>query len=187
MLSYQYDSYGRLSQTTYPSGTQITTTYGADGRPGEIRINGNVLISNITYHPFGEPKIWIWGNGQTYTRSFDLDDRLKTQPVGGDTRTLTYDAASRITQTTDTNPAYNRSYDYDVLDRLISQSDNTGFKLWEYDANSNRINAQFGSTVYPYTLETTSNRLMNAAGSVIKTYSFDTARNPLSNGATVFA
>ncbi len=47
--------------------------------------------------------------------SLDLDGRLKTHSVGGDTRTLTYDAASRITQTTDTNPVYNRSYDYDAL------------------------------------------------------------------------
>ena len=28
-LSYHYDSFGRLDQTTYPSGTQITTSYGA--------------------------------------------------------------------------------------------------------------------------------------------------------------
>ena len=82
---------------------------------------------------------------------------------------------------------YNRSYDYDVLDRLISQSDNTGFKLWDYDANSNRINGQFGSTVYPYTLETTSNRLTSAAGPVVKNYSYDAAGNPLSDGATAFA
>ncbi|NBQ70604.1 MAG: RHS repeat protein, partial [Nitrosomonadaceae bacterium] len=129
-LSYQYDSFGRLNQTTYPSGTQITTSYGADGRPNEIRIDGDVLLNNITYHPFGEPKSWVWGNGQAYTRSFDLDGRLSTHPVGNDTRTLTYDPASRITQTTDTNPLYNRSYDYDALDRLVSQSDNNGFKLW---------------------------------------------------------
>lgn len=55
-LNYQYDNVGRLSQMTYPSGTQVTTTYGADGRPSELRINGNLLLSNITYQPFGEPK-----------------------------------------------------------------------------------------------------------------------------------
>lgn len=41
-----------------------------------------------------------------YTRSFDADGRLKTHRVGSDTR---------ITQTTDTNPMYNRTYDYDGL------------------------------------------------------------------------
>ena len=185
-LGYQYDSFGRLSQMTYPSGTQVNTTYGADGRPVEIRVNGNLLLSNIAYQPFGEPKSWVWGNNQAYTRSFDADGRLKTHRVGSDTRTLTYDAASRITQTIDTNPVYNRTYDYDGLDRLISQSDNSGFKLWDYDANSNRTTAQFGGTGYPYTIASTSNRLTSAAGPVAKNYSYDAAGNPLSDGATTF-
>ncbi|UJP06215.1 MAG: DUF6531 domain-containing protein [Nitrosomonas sp.] len=185
-LSYQYDSAGRLEQMTYPSGTQITTTYGADGRPSEIRVNGNLLVGNIVYHSFGAPKGWTWGNGQAHTRSFDQDGRLNTHPVGSDTRTITYDAANRITQTTDTNPVYNRSFDYDALDRLTGQSDNSGFKLWGYDANSNRTQAQFGGTAYPYTIATTSNRLMNVAGPVAKSYSFDAAGNPLSDGATTF-
>ncbi len=185
-LNYQYDNFGRLSQMTYPSDTQVTTTYGADGRPSELRVNGNLLLSNITYQPFGEPKSWTWGNNQAYVRSFDLDGRFKTHRVGSDTRTLTYDAASRITQTADTNPVYNRSYDYDALDRLIGQSDNSGFKLWGYDANSNRTNAQFGATNYLYTLAASSNRLQTVAGPVMKTYTYDAAGNPLSDGATTF-
>jgi len=186
-LNYQYDNVGRLSQMTYPSGTQITTSYGADGRPVEIRVNGNLLLGNIVYQPFGAPKSWTWGNGQTHIRSFDQDGQLKTHPIGGDTRTLTYDAASRIINTADTNnPAYNRTYDYDALDRLTSQSDNSGFKLWGYDANSNRTTAQFGSTGYPYTIAATSNRLINVAGPVIKTYNYDAAGYPLSDGAATF-
>ncbi len=185
-LNYQYDNFGRLSLMTYPSGTQVTTTYGADGRPSELRVNGNLLLSNITYQPFGEPKSWTWGNNQAHVRSFDSDGRLKTHRVGSDTRTLTYDAASRITQTTDTNPVTNRSYDYDALDRLISQSDNTGFKLWDYDANSNRTNTQLGATNYLYTLAASSNRLQTVAGPVMKTYTYDAAGNPLSDGLTTF-
>lgn len=183
-LSYQYDSFGRQNLMTYPSGTQISTTYGVDGRPTELRINGNLLLSNITYQPFGEPKSWVWGNNQAYSRSFDLDGRLKTHRVGSDTRTLTYDVASRITQTADTNPVYNRSYDYDALDRLISQSDNSGFKLWGYDANSNRTSTQIGATNYLYTLATSSNRLQTVAGPVMKTYTYDASGHPLSDGAT---
>ena len=186
-LNYQYDNMGRITQMTYPSGTQIGTIYGADGRPTEIRVNGAVLLGNITYQPFGPAKSWVWGNGQAYTRSFDLDGRLQSHPMGSDTRTLTYDAASRITSTADTSPVYNRTYDYDPLDRLVGQTDNTSFKLWAYDANSNRISEQSGGSNYPYTLETTSNHLLNTAGPVAKTYSYDAAGNPLSDGATVFS
>lgn len=186
-LGYQYDSFGRVNQMTYPSGTIVATTYGADGRPIEIRVNGNLLMSNITYHPFGEPKSWIWGNNQAHNRNFDSDGRLKTHPVGGDIRTLTYDAAGRITNTVDTNPIYNRSFDYDAGNRLISQSDNTSFKLWSYDANSNRTQAQAGGSSHPpYTLDVASNRLLNVIAPIGKTYTYDAAGNPLSDGATTF-
>jgi len=185
-LSYQYDAAGRQQQVTYPSGVQITTSYGTDGRPNELRIDGNVLIGNITYHPFGEPKSWTWGNGQIYTRSFDLDGRPKTHPIGSDIRMLNYDAAGRITQTTDTNPIYNRSFDYDVNNRLTNQSDNTSFKIWRYDANSNRTQYDAGSATYAYTIAANSNRLQTAQGSVTRTYTYDAAGNPKSDGQTTF-
>ncbi len=185
-LGYQYDSLGRIILTTYPSGTQIATSYGANGRPSEIRINGVVLLNNIAYHPLGEPKNWKWGNGRIYTRNFDLDGQIKMHPIGNDTRTLTYDLAGRITHTTDTNPVYNRGYDYDSLDRLVGESDNSSFKSWQYDANSNRTQAQFGGTAYPYTIAGSSNRLTSVAGPTLKNYSYDAAGNPLSDGATTF-
>ena len=185
-LSYQYDSSGRLSQTTYPSGTQINTIYGVDGRPTEIRVNGTALIQNITYQPFGAVKGWTWGNGQVHTRSFDLDGRITQHPIGSDTRTLTYDAASQIIQTSDTNPVNNRGYSYDALGRLVGRSENNSFRLWTYDANSNRTSVQSGSNLYPYTVDTNSNRLMSVAGPVAKTYTYDAAGNVVNDGITNF-
>jgi RHS repeat-associated protein len=186
-VSYQYDSSGRLSQTTYPSGTKISTVYGADGRPVELRINGDVLLHDITYHPFGAPESWTWGNGRVHHRSFDLDGRLTQHPLGADTQTLAYDAASRIVSTTQSNPIYNRAYDYDVLDRLIRQGDSTTVKLWDYDANGNRILEQSGATVYPYTIDASSNRLLKVAGPAAKTYVYDAAGNTVTDRTLVFA
>ncbi|MBY0498585.1 MAG: hypothetical protein K2P74_03060 [Nitrosomonas sp.] len=40
---------------------------------------------------------------------------------------------------------YNRTYNYDALNRLISQLENASFLFWGYEVNSNRTNAQFGS------------------------------------------
>ncbi len=125
-------------------------------------------------------------NVQTYVYTFNSDGRLKTHRVGSDTRTLAYDAASRITGTTDINPEYNRSYDYDALDRLTSESDTTGFRLWCYDAGSNRTNTQIGATNYLYTLAANSDRLQSVAGPVMKTYTYDAAGNSLSDGLTTF-
>jgi len=83
--------------------------------------------------------------------------RLKTHPIGGDTRTITYDAASRITNTADTNPIYNRSFDYDVNNRLTN-----------------------------HTIAGSSNRLQTVSGPIAKSYTYDAAGNPLTDGQTTF-
>ncbi len=185
-LAYQYNASGQLTRVTYPSGTQIDYTYGTDGRPVEVRVNGNVLMQNIAYRPFGEPQSWNWGTGQVYSRSYDLDGRLTQHLLGTDTQTLTYDAASRITNTTHTNPIYNRTYQYDALDRLTSQANHNSTRLWSYDANSNRISEQSGAIVYPYTIDASSNRLLSVAGPVAKTYTYDAAGNTLNDGTIAY-
>ncbi|MDR4515568.1 MAG: hypothetical protein MRJ23_12930 [Nitrosomonas sp.] len=185
-LSYQYNANGQLTRMTYPSGTQIDYAYGADGRPVELKINGNILIKDVVYRPFGEPESWNWGNNQAYSRSFDLDGRLTQHLLGADTQTLIYDAASRIVNTTNTNTVYNRTYEYDANDRLIRQTGSTTTKLWHYDANSNRTSEQSGATVYPYTIDANSNRLLSVAGPVGKTYTYDAAGNPQGDGARTF-
>ncbi len=185
-LAYQYSASGQLSRVTYPSGAQIDYTYGTDGRPVEVRVNGNILMQNIVYRPFGEPQSWNWGIGQAYSRSYDLDGRLTQHLLGADTQTLTYDAASRITNTTHTNPIYNRAYQYDALDRLTNQTGNITTRLWSYDANSNRISEQSGATVYPYTIDANSNRLLSVAGPVAKTYTYDAAGNTLNDGTIAY-
>lgn len=109
--------------------------------------------------------------------------RLKTHPIGGDTRTITYDAASRITNTADTNPIYNRSFDYDVNNRLTNQSDNTSFKIWSYDASTQY---ESGSGGHAYTIAGSSNRLQTVSGPIAKSYTYDAAGNPKSDGQTTF-
>lgn len=185
-LNYQYNASGQLVRMTYPSGAQIDYVYGIDGRPTQLLVNGNSLMQNIAYRPFGEPESWNWGNGQPHSRSFDLDGRLMQHPLGADTQTLTYDSASRIVGITHTNPVNNRNYAYDALDRLINQSDSTSYRVWNYDANGNRISEQSGAAVYPYTIDANSNRLLAVAGPVAKTYTYDAAGNVIHDGQIQF-
>lgn len=102
MLSYQYDSNGRIIQMTYPSGAQIVLLYGEDGRPIEMHVDGQLLIRDIRYQPFDDPKSWVWGNDQPHTRDFDQDGRLIQHPLAEGTQFISYDAADRITQATHT-------------------------------------------------------------------------------------
>ncbi|MBK7364271.1 MAG: RHS repeat protein [Nitrosomonas sp.] len=72
------------------------------------------------------------------------------------------------------------------MDRLTSQSDNTSFKLWSYDANSNRTQYETGSATYAYTIASNSNRLQTVSGPIAKAYTYDAAGNPKSDGQATF-
>ncbi|WP_295628487.1 RHS repeat-associated core domain-containing protein [uncultured Nitrosomonas sp.] len=137
-------------------------TDGHFGCRGQIASSTNALghITQITrYNAHGQPEVIIDPNGLTTTLAYDNRQRLY----------------SRASGTEFTN------------NRLISQSDNTSFKLWSYDANSNRTQAQAGGSSHPpYTLDVASNRLLNVIAPIGKTYTYDAAGNPLSDGATTF-
>jgi len=165
-LNTTYDAVGHLHTQTYPSGLQIGYGYDAQGRVNSLSINGQVLLNNLTYQPFGPPKSWAWSNGQAYTRSFDSDGRLADYPIGSDTRIITYDAASRITAYSHNTAVGDQQFAYDLVDRLSTYSDNTTSQTYQYDANSNR--------------------LLNVQGPVAKTYSYDAAGNITSDAATTF-
>ena len=126
------------------------------------------------------------GNGQHHIRDFDQDGRLIQHSLAEGTQSISYDAANRITQTGHTNPIYNRSYNYDVLDRLTHQLTNMNSYQWQYDSNGNRTHEQPSTSVYPYTLDSASNRLLDVAGPVAKSYSYDSAGNPLTDGHIQF-
>jgi RHS repeat-associated protein len=173
---------GRPVQQTTPGGSILTATYGLDGRPVEIRVNGAILLSNIVYQPFGVPKTWIWGNGQPYVRSIDADGRIRQYPVGTETRLLTFDEASRITHTGHANPGLDRAYGYDVLDRLTQEVQSVGATLWTYDANGNRTSSQPGAASYAYSYPADSNRLQTVQGPLAKAYSYDATGNITGDG-----
>ncbi|HTT40226.1 MAG TPA: DUF6531 domain-containing protein, partial [Burkholderiales bacterium] len=116
-LSYSYDSSGRLSRITYPSGR--TLNYGLDalGRIRQIdtsyRGTSQSVVSNVAYQPFGAVVRFSFGNAQGYGRSYDLDGRVTGYNLGASSRTLSYDAASRLTSVSTPNAALNQSYGYD--------------------------------------------------------------------------
>lgn len=178
-LNTTYDAVGHLHTQTYPSGLQIGYGYDVQGRINNLTINGQVLLNNLTYQPFGPPKSWAWSNGQAYTRSFDSDGRLADYPIGSDTRIITYDAASRITAYSHNTAVGDQQFAYDLVDRLSAYSDNTTSQTYQYDANGNR-------TTYLSTIATTSNCLLNVQGPTAKTYSYDAAGNITSDGTAIF-
>lgn len=183
-VAYRYDAQGRMDQATLPSGAVIGYQYGSDGRVLTITVNGQTLIREIEYFPFGEPKAWRYGSHR-YERTFDADGRVRTHSLGQNARTISYDAASRITQIADPAGAQ-WSYDYDVLDRLTDATNAATLGStsqhdynYVYDATGNRTSEIFAigagaPSNTPYTIAPTSNRL-TAVGANTRT--FDAAGN----------
>jgi YD repeat-containing protein len=191
VVAYSYDTAGRMSGMTYPSGRTVTYGFDALGRvnqvnttnPGESQV---VLVQNVQYQPFGGVKSFTLGNGQIYSRSIDQDGRIASYTLGATNYALTFDDASRITG------IGANTYGYDDLDRLTSavlSSSNFGYS---YDGVGNRLTKVTGSSTDTYAYSSTSNRIstltpptgpqrsftLDANGSTtndgVNTYAYDT-------------
>ncbi len=215
-IAYAYgtsgSSTGHVISLTYPgSGNVVGYTYNSAGRIAGLTLttaNGSVaLLSNIQYQPFGKPSAWTWGNGTAYTRSFDLSGRLTQFPLGATTgtgttpnglsRTVNYDAASRISAYTHTDTsgstgsstatAANQTFGYDDQDRLISYLPANSSQSYSYDANGNRTGQTIGGNSYTQTVDPASNRQTASTGPTPTTNSYDAAGHLTSDGSTTYS
>ena len=200
-LGYQYDTHGRVTQksqqlgtgsalttqahynaqgqrdeVTLPSGAVINYAYGADGRIMTIAVNGVVIVRDVAYFPFGDPKSWTEPtvNGESsYARQYDADGRITSHRDASFNRVLGYDPASRITAAVDSGigGTANWTYGYDDQDRLTSavNAAATGVtagtsQAFAYDATGNRTSAVNSGTATAYTTDSLSNRLAQIGG-----------------------
>ncbi|MDO3624126.1 RHS repeat domain-containing protein [Ralstonia pseudosolanacearum] len=214
-IAYAYgtsgSSTGHAVSLAYPSGSVVGYSYDTGGRVAGLTLttaNGSVtLLSNIQYQPFGKPKSWTWGNGTAYVRSFDLSGRLTQFPLGATTgtgttpnglsRTVNYDAASRISAYThadtsgstgsSTATAANQTFGYDDQDRLISYLPANSSQSYSYDANGNRTGQTIGGASYTQTVDPASNRQTASTGPTASTNSYDAAGNQTDDGTTTYS
>ena len=134
----------------------------------------------MLYRPFGAVQGLVFGNGQNYQRSFDLDNRITGHSLGSGSVALTYDAASRITALAEGSVSF--GYSYDALDRLVGFVAPQASQSFQYDALGNRASQTVGANSYGYSYPATSNRLQSVAGPTARSYTYDAAGNPLSDG-----
>ena len=173
-LAYQYDTGGRLSQLSYPSGRKIAWQYDAAGRISAVLTGigtaDQLVASQFTYRPFGPEASHAWGNLQPHPRSYDPEGRLVAYPQGSSQTLLGYDAASRITYKTDSADAsQTHSYSYDNLDRLSGQVEPTTTRSWTHDPVGNRLQQTAGGGSTDYQYGASSNRQTQAGSRTITT------------------
>jgi len=190
--AYQYDSAGRLIGITYPSGRQVGYTLDGLGSVSAITTTykgaTQIVVAAVTYRPFGGVESFVFGNGQPYMRSFDLDGRITGYTLGDRSQILTWDAASRIVALTDAaNPSNPTLMAYDSLDRLTSSITPSSSQNFTYDAVGNRLSQSIGANTYRYSYAVGSNRLLDASGPMPLSYSYDAGGQPVTSGKHIFA
>lgn len=184
VLQYSYaPTSGNLASITYPNARVVAYSY-TQGRVSAIQVDGQPLLSSISYQPFGPVKGWVFGNGRAYTRSFDADGRLKSYDLNSFVRTLDYDAAGRIQAYLNPTPEHN--FAYDNVNRLTGFISNTNTQAYSYDDNGNRTSLTLGSQNYGYTIAPNSNRLSSSTGPTPKTYQYDANGSLTNDGQVTF-
>lgn len=159
-VGYSYLSNGHLSRINYPSGNYVDYSYDSNGHVQSLSVNGQPLLSGITWRSFGDVTSWTWGNGLGYARSYDQNGRLSSITNGTLLqKTLTWDVGNRITASTDPIATRSQTYSYDNVDRLTQTQRNTTTDNYSYDLNGNRKGNRWGSTINSYTYPASSNRL----------------------------
>lgn len=180
----------QLQTIEYPGGLLVSYLY-TQGRISSIQVTPSggytqVLLENITYHAFGPPASWRYGNGRVLQRPLDQDYRpmaVVDSNSGGLDLGFGYDAAGNLnTLSSAANAAPLISFGYDALSRLTEVRDGptqTAIDTYAYDATGNRTATTNSAGTTAYTYEASSHRLIQV-GSLPRHY--DTAGNTTAIG-----
>ena len=182
VTAYAYDSYGRLASQTTPSGAVIGYRYNSAGQVEALSINGHDELYSLRYQPFGGVQSWRWRDGTLHSRSYDLDGRLASYPLGNQSVVLSYDRAGRLIQQ---SGALAKQFDYDRLDRLTGTISLIN-QLFGYDANGNRESLTQDGALSDYDNASNGNRILGISGSDNRVYQYDAAGNTLSDGLRTY-
>ena len=150
VTGYSYTSADRLASVVTPSGTSVQYQHDTVGRisaitalpPGTTGAGTGNIATSITYLPFGPVASYTLGNGQTVTRTYDLNYQVTDATSPALNLHFARDAMGRITalgNVPGANPA-TETYGYDWLSRLtgVNNAAGTSVESYTYDAIGNR-------------------------------------------------
>jgi RHS repeat-associated protein len=192
--TYGYDVTGRIQKIVYPTGRIVLYQRDTLGRVATVLTQANssavpaVIVSNVSYLPFGPIQSLRFGNGVVTTYEYDQDYRLTgivsaKGSVGIQDLALTHDDGDNVIAITDAlDPARDQTFEYDLLGRLTDAAGVYGTEEYTYDAVGNRLTRTLvqGSTTtnITYSYASGSNQLQSASnGSATRSFTYDDAGN----------
>ena len=167
VTSYTYTNVGQIESITYPSGRTVLHTRDQAQRITRITTTApgasvsQVVVDQVTHVPFGPVASWIYGNGISATRAYDLSGRLKSLDYAGlMARNYGYDAASNIVSIVDAlDPRRQQSFAYDDRSQITAAAGPWGDWTYAYDAVGNLTARAKNGSVDNFVYEPNSNRL----------------------------
>lgn len=184
--SYVYDSLGRVTGVTHPSGVQANYSYQLGQLVAmTVTIAGTIhnVATGLAYEPFGPVSGWTYGNGLNRVYDYDDDGRLLSlsSASGADVRqslTFGYNPVNEITGITNAvNSSLNQTFGYDSLSRLTSVTASNANEAFAYDNNGNRVSHTWGGQTDIYNTDGLSNRLTSISGPRPKSFTLDANGN----------
>ncbi|MFM9926236.1 RHS repeat-associated core domain-containing protein [Variovorax sp. H27-G14] len=211
-VRYMYNRDGTLAAIHYPNaGGVLWHAYDNTGRLSGLSLNGNPLVTGITWNPLGQPTGWTWALASpavSASRAYDTAGRLTATEFSS----YSYDAAGRVSgvsqnlyQPGDADPMKSSMSAHTVawtpvysMPGRLRHFDAPGHThALTYDNNGNRASsvvvrgAQTVSRIY--TAEATSNRLtgftqtINGSSSTSVSYGYNANGDLLTDGLRSYA
>ena len=186
--TWSYDSAGRNTGMTYPSGLALGYGYDAYGRITNVTSNlggtWSTIVDSILYEPATAHRYaWQFGNNLPRLIHLDHDARLSQVYSHSVQHTLVeYGNTNTISSVTDyAYPAQSASFTYDPADRLKTVVKSGDAQVFDLDQVGNRTSLQRAGLTYSYGLDPQANRVFTVIGATSRTFGYDAAGNRASD------
>jgi len=198
-LACTWDENANLITMTYPSGRVLAYAYDSNDRVMGVAMSyqgqNTTLASGLAYDPFGPLNTLTFGNGLIEARSYDVAGEIQgihlaptTGPAVLDFA-YTLDETQNITTIADTlDSGKNKTYGYDLLDRLTSASiGGLGSFTYSYDPTGNRTQAVEPQGTTDYTITSTNNQIDSLSGAQTGSFAYNPHGDTTSDGTKTFS
>jgi YD repeat-containing protein len=170
---------------TYPYGLVLTYAYDSYGRVSGITSNlagaSATLATSFLYQPANLQRYaWRFGNGLPRLVTLDTDGRIAQMSSSGvHNVTLGYNNADLINSLTDgVYSAMTSGFGYDAADRINSVTRSSDAQSFNWDSVGNRTSQSRQGTAYTFTPDTQSNRLASwSGGGKSRSFGYDAIGN----------
>ncbi len=182
--SWGYDTAGRLTSMSYPSGLVLTYGWDAAGRLASIASNAggvwSTMADSFLYQPATERRYaWRFGSQAATLMSHDVDSRLsQIYSPGLHLLTYGYHTTNTLQSISDgVYPAQSSTFGYDPNDRLASVTRSGANQGFQWDTVGNRIGHQTVQGHVGLVYDPGANRLFNLNGATSRSFGYDNAGN----------